>query len=57
MQPSLVYVDIETGDLIEEQNLPPDLHQLSIRHLAVASGDVVVFGCQFRGPEAGRRRR
>jgi hypothetical protein len=51
MQPSLVYVDVETGDLIEEQKLPADLHQLSIRHLAVAAGDIVVFGCQFRGPE------
>jgi hypothetical protein len=52
MQPSLVYVDLETGDLLEEQKLAPDLHQLSIRHLAVAQGDTVVFGCQYRGPEA-----
>lgn len=51
MQPSLVYVDIETGDLLEEQKLAPDLHQLSIRHLAVAENDTVVFGCQYRGPE------
>ena len=51
MQPSLVYVDIETGDLLEEQKLAPDLHQLSIRHLAVAQNDTVVFGCQYRGPE------
>jgi hypothetical protein len=51
MQPSLVYVDVETGDPIEEQKLPAALQQLSIRHLAVAVGDVVVFGCQFRGPE------
>ena len=51
MQASLVYVDVETGDLIEEQKFAADLHQLSIRHLAVAAGDIVVFGCQFRGPE------
>jgi uncharacterized protein len=51
MRPSLVYVDVETGDLIEEQKLSADLHQLSIRHLAVAARDIVVFGCQFRGPE------
>lgn len=51
MQPSLVYVDVETGDLLEEQRLGPELHQLSIRHLAIASGDTVVFGCQYRGPE------
>src|SRR5262245_48766418 len=51
MQPSLVYVDVTTGDLLEEHRLAPALHQLSIRHLAVDAGDVVVFGCQYRGPE------
>jgi hypothetical protein len=51
MQPSLVYVDVETGDLLEQQRLEPSLHQLSIRHLAIASGDIVAFGCQYRGPE------
>ncbi len=51
MQPSLVYVDVETGDLLEEQRLEASLHRLSIRHLAIASGDIVAFGCQYRGPE------
>ena len=51
MQPSLVYVDLATGELLEEQRLAPALHQLSIRHLAIAAGDDVVFGCQYRGPE------
>ena len=51
MQPSLVYIDVLTGDLLEEHVLAPSLHQLSIRHLAIAAGDVVVFGCQFRGTE------
>lgn len=51
MQPSLVYVDIETGDLLEAQKLPPSQQQLSIRHLTVAERDTVVFGCQYRGPE------
>ncbi len=51
MKPSLVYVDITTGDLLEEQVLAPDLHQLSVRHLALAGGDTVAFGCQYRGPE------
>lgn len=50
MQPSLVYVDMETGDLLEEHKPVADLHRLSIRHLAVAQNDVVVFGCQYRGP-------
>lgn len=52
MRPSLVYVDVESGDLLEEQVLPQNLHQLSIRHLAIAAQDLVVFGCQYRGPEA-----
>ena len=51
MKPSLVYVDLATGDLLEEQSLAADLHQLSIRHLALAANDTVVFGCQYRGPE------
>jgi hypothetical protein len=51
MQPSLVYVDVETGDLMEEQRLAPELHHLSIRHLAIAAGDTIAFGCQYRGPE------
>jgi hypothetical protein len=53
MKPSLVYIDVTNGDLIEEHHLAPELHQLSIRHLAIAAGDVVVFGCQYRGPEVG----
>jgi hypothetical protein len=51
MKPSLVYLDVATGDLVEEQVLAPELHQLSIRHLALGANDTVVFGCQFRGPE------
>jgi hypothetical protein len=50
MKPSLVYVDLATGDLVE-QMLAADLHQLSIRHLALAANDTVAFGCQYRGPE------
>lgn len=49
MEPSLAYVDTETGDLLEAHGLAKDLRRLSIRHLAVASNDVVVFGCQYRG--------
>jgi hypothetical protein len=51
MQPSLMYVDAATGDLLEEHRLAPALHQLSIRHLAAGANDTVVFGCQYRGPE------
>jgi hypothetical protein len=50
MDPSLVYVDIETGDLLETYRWPPALHKLSIRHLALARDDLVCFGCQHQGP-------
>lgn len=49
MQPSLAYIDVTTGDIIEQHTLDAGLHQLSIRHLAVANGDVVTFGCQNEG--------
>jgi hypothetical protein len=52
MKPSLVYVDVTTGHLLEEHVLAPAMHQLSIRHLGLAADDHVVFGCQYRGPEA-----
>ncbi len=50
MQPNLAYLDTATGDVVERQQLPGDLHQLSIRHLSVGVRDTVLFGCQFRGP-------
>ena len=52
MQPSLAYIDVRTGEIIEQHVLDASLHQLSIRHLAVASGDVVTFGCQNEGEGA-----
>ena len=52
MSPSLCYVDCATGDLIERQSLSKALSQLSIRHLCVTDGDMVVFGCQYKGPDA-----
>lgn len=49
MDPSLVFLDARTGDLIGQLRLASDLHQLSIRHLAFDAGQRVWFGCQFRG--------
>ena len=49
MTPSLAYIDVETGDLLERQELPSDMHRLSIRHLAVVENGSVVFGCQHKG--------
>src|SRR5690606_31767366 len=54
MKPSYVLVDRETGDLIEKHELPPDLHQLSIRHMDIDGTGAVWFGCQHEGPATDR---
>jgi hypothetical protein len=54
MKPSLVFVDRISGDLIERHELPPELHQLSIRHMAVDQSGAVWFGCQHEGPASDR---
>ncbi len=52
MDPSLAYIDIETGDVLEVHRLAKALHKLSIRHLALAHDDTVFLGCQYEGPAA-----
>jgi hypothetical protein len=54
MDPSFVFVDSRDGSLIGQMRLASDLHQLSIRHMAVDGKNRVWFGCQFRGPKDGR---
>lgn len=54
MKPSLVFIDRISGDLIERHELPSDLHQLSIRHMAVDQSGAVWFGCQHEGPASER---
>jgi hypothetical protein len=54
MRPSLVFLDRETGSLIEKHELAPDLHQLSIRHMDLDSAGTVWFGCQYEGPALDR---
>jgi hypothetical protein len=44
-------MSIATGDLVEEQILAPELHQLSMSITSRLPRDTV-FGCQYRGPEA-----
>ena len=51
MRSSLAYIDRETGDLLERHQLSRQRQKLSIRHLDVARGDTIVFGCQFKGPK------
>ena len=50
LAPSLVYLDRRDGRLLEEVRLSPELHQLSIRHLAVGAGDRVAIAMQYEGP-------
>jgi hypothetical protein len=63
MKPSLAYIDIATGDLVDQVFLPQALHKLSIRHLCADGGGAVWFGCQYQGgqgddvPLLGRHRR
>lgn len=53
MAPSLAYIDLPSGRLLAARSLPPELHRLSIRHLAVAAGGRVAVGMQWEGdPEA-----
>jgi hypothetical protein len=50
MQPSLALIDAADGSLRRVAELPAELHQLSIRHLAVLSGRRLAFGMQYQGP-------
>jgi hypothetical protein len=54
MEPSLVLTDARTGVLIEKHTLPPELRQLSTRHLDVAADGRIWFACQYEGPRTDR---
>jgi len=54
MEPSLVLADTKTGALIEKHTLPPELRQLSTRHLDVAADGRIWFACQYEGPRTDR---
>ena len=49
MSPSLAYIDRRNGKLIEQHKLPAELHQNSIRHLAINQHDQVCFVMQYQG--------
>jgi hypothetical protein len=50
MEPSLVFIDLAHGQLIERHVLPENRRQLSTRHLDVDASGTVWIGCQFEGP-------
>lgn len=49
MTPSLAYIDLASGALLEQVRLPPSLHQLSIRHMAEAGDGSIWLGGQYEG--------
>lgn len=49
MDPSLAFVDIESGHLVAQYRLPAGYHQLSIRHMAVGADGSIWFGTQWEG--------
>jgi len=54
MRPSLAFVHAGTGELLENHVLPPELRQLSIRHLDAEADGTVWFGCQHKGSPSER---
>ena len=54
MAPTLAYVDIRTGAIVETVALAPELHKLAFHHLAVDGSGTVWFGAQYHGPTADR---
>lgn len=54
MSPSLCYIDARSGGLNARHSLPPELHRLSIRHLAVSPNRDVVVAMQYEGDRAHR---
>lgn len=49
MQPNLTWIERETGSVVATHNLPPDLHQLSLRHLAFGVENKIWVGGQYQG--------
>ncbi len=52
MQPSVVFLDRESGDLLAGHSLSRDLHQLSLRHMAMDGEGKVWVGGQFEGDKS-----
>lgn len=48
--PSLDYIDVHSGTLLEHVTLDRSLGALSLRHLGLAGDGTLWFGCQHNGP-------
>ncbi|MDZ7710916.1 MAG: DUF1513 domain-containing protein [Roseovarius sp.] len=53
MRPRLSYIDL-AGDLLEQVELPIELHRNSIRHLAVRPDGLLAFAMQWEGTDVAR---
>lgn len=49
MQPNIAFIDRDNGSVAGVQNLPAELHKLSLRHLAPGPDDTVWIGAQYMG--------
>lgn len=49
MQPSIVFIDRETGDVIARHEVAADLHQLSLRHMCLDANGRAWVGGQWQG--------
>ena len=50
MSPSLAILDARDGRSLRTLTLPPELHQLSIRHLATRPDGLIALAMQYEGP-------
>ncbi len=51
MSPSLTFLDRKSGEVLNQYKLPSHLHQLSIRHIAVTSDNLVGIAMQYQGKQ------
>jgi len=49
MRPSVSVIDLHTGSVAVQAELPPSLHRLSLRHLAEAGDGTIWIGGQYEG--------
>lgn len=54
MRPSIAFFQTASGDLIAHMALPSALHQVSLRHLAIAPDGLVAVAAQYMGPSDDR---
>lgn len=51
MEPSVALLDAAGGRILAQDALPPALHRLSLRHLAVDGRGIAWIGGQYEGPQ------